>query len=189
MDFRDDFVLMGHDGPGHIAISQGRTKVRPLAVYHGKAGRGLSVEMSVKHGPVTLLSLAEDADSRFKLLPPRASAWPEKSWKSATPTAATDSRWAHVDSQTHGTRRVLRTTAPWESATWLLRLRRSRPWSESVSSKYAETPAPDFIALTERQMAAERLPISPLQECFLRSGSRDNRLLSPDPSILASQGR
>jgi L-arabinose isomerase len=68
MDFRDDFVLMGHDGPGHIAISQGRTKVRPLEVYHGKVGRGLSVEMSVKHGPVTLLSLAEDADARFKLL-------------------------------------------------------------------------------------------------------------------------
>src|SRR5436190_10897640 len=36
----------------HIAIAQGKTKVRPLSVYHGKVGRGLSVEMSVKHGPV-----------------------------------------------------------------------------------------------------------------------------------------
>jgi len=68
MDFADDVVLMGHDGPGHIAIAQGRTKVRPLKVYHGKVGRGLSVEMSVKHGAVTLLSVVETADGKIKLL-------------------------------------------------------------------------------------------------------------------------
>jgi L-arabinose isomerase len=68
MDFNEDLVLMGHDGPGHLAIAQGKTKVRPLRVYHGKVGRGLSVEMSVKHGPVTLLSVVEDEQRRFKLL-------------------------------------------------------------------------------------------------------------------------
>jgi L-arabinose isomerase len=68
MDFNEDLVIMGHDGPGHIAISQGKTKVRPLTVYHGKVGHGLSVEMSVKHGPVTLLSVVEDAETRFKLM-------------------------------------------------------------------------------------------------------------------------
>jgi L-arabinose isomerase len=68
MDFKDDVVLMGHDGPGHIAIAEGKTKVRPLKVYHGKVGRGLSVEMSVKHGPVTLLSVVETKEGKLKLL-------------------------------------------------------------------------------------------------------------------------
>lgn len=62
LDLRDDVVLMGHDGPGHLAIAHGRTKVRPLQVFHGKAGDGLSVEMAVAHGPVTLLSVIEDGD-------------------------------------------------------------------------------------------------------------------------------
>jgi L-arabinose isomerase len=68
MDYHDDVVLMGHDGPGHLAIAEGKTKVRPLAVYHGKVGRGLSVEMSVKQGPVTLLSVVQTVDGKLMLL-------------------------------------------------------------------------------------------------------------------------
>ncbi len=68
MDYSDDVVLMGHDGPGHIKIAEGKAKVRPLEVYHGKVGRGLSVEMAVRHGPVTMLSVVETVDGRLKLL-------------------------------------------------------------------------------------------------------------------------
>ena len=68
MDYKDNIVLMGHDGPCHPAIAEGKIQVRDLDVYHGKKGGGLSVEMSVKNGPVTLLSVVETADGKIIFL-------------------------------------------------------------------------------------------------------------------------
>ena len=87
MDFKDDVVLMGHDGPGHIAIAEGKTKVRPLVVYHGKVGKGLSVEMSVKNGPVTLLSVVDDRNGKLKLLVAEGKSVPGPIFKLEIPIA------------------------------------------------------------------------------------------------------
>ncbi len=67
-DFREDFVFVGHDGPGHVAISNEKPALRGLSLYHGKFGHGVSVEFKVKNGPVTIAGLTTAEDGHFKLV-------------------------------------------------------------------------------------------------------------------------
>ena len=68
LDFTADVVEMGHDGPGHLAISERKPLLRGLGVYHGKRGWGVSVEFDVRHGPVTLVGLGQSRDGRYRLI-------------------------------------------------------------------------------------------------------------------------
>ena len=68
LDFSAEFVLMGHDGPGHIAIAQEQPTLRALKLYHGKRGAGLSVEFKVRYGPITIVGCTQTAEGRLKLV-------------------------------------------------------------------------------------------------------------------------
>lgn len=67
-DLSKNSILIGHDGPHNITVSNGKPILRKLKKYHGKAGNGLGVEFSLKNGPVTLLSLNTHKNGRFKLV-------------------------------------------------------------------------------------------------------------------------
>jgi L-arabinose isomerase len=68
LDFDEQFSLMGHDGPGHIAIAQEQPTLRSLKLFHGKRGAGLSVEFKVRNGPITIVGCTQTADGRLKLI-------------------------------------------------------------------------------------------------------------------------
>jgi L-arabinose isomerase len=68
MDVPEQFVLMGHDGPAHPMISDKPPLMRALSLYHGKSGEGISIEMRVKTGPITILGVTQDGDGKLRML-------------------------------------------------------------------------------------------------------------------------
>lgn len=68
MDFSDGTVLVGHDGPHHLNIADGRPVLRSLRAYHGKPGSGASVEFRIKTGPITMLSIGLNAEGKFRFV-------------------------------------------------------------------------------------------------------------------------
>jgi len=68
IDFNEGFVLVGHDGPHHINIADGKPVLRSLSKYHGKPGSGASVEFRIKEGPITMLSVGSTANGKFKFI-------------------------------------------------------------------------------------------------------------------------
>ena len=67
-DVVDDIVLIGHDGPHNINISNERPVLRKLKKFHGKPGAGVSVEFKLRTGPISLLSCSVGGDGKLKLV-------------------------------------------------------------------------------------------------------------------------
>ena len=67
-DFDEDFILVGHDGPHHLAIAEGKPILRSLKKYHGKPGHGASVEFKLKEGPITMLGITQTYNGKFKFV-------------------------------------------------------------------------------------------------------------------------
>ncbi|GAA3404735.1 L-fucose/L-arabinose isomerase family protein [Paenibacillus hodogayensis] len=68
VDYDDETIVLGHDGPFHIAIAEGKPVLRGMGLYHGKQGAGVSVEATVRKGPVTTLNVTQTGDGRLKLI-------------------------------------------------------------------------------------------------------------------------
>ena len=68
LNFNAGVVEMGHDGPAHLSISNGKPMLRGLGVYHGKRGFGISVEFDVKHGPVTVFGVTQRKNGTYQFV-------------------------------------------------------------------------------------------------------------------------
>lgn len=68
VDYLDGTILLGHDGPFHVAIAEGKPILRGMGLYHGKQGTGVSVEAKVRTGPITTLNVTQTGDGKLKLI-------------------------------------------------------------------------------------------------------------------------
>ena len=66
--FKEDYIFVGHDGPHHMRIAEGKPILRSLLKYHGKPGSGASVEFKLKEGPITMLGITQGKNGEFKFI-------------------------------------------------------------------------------------------------------------------------
>lgn len=101
LNFDDNVVEMGHDGPAHLALSSARPLLRGLGTYHGKSGWGVSVEFDVAHGPVTLFGLGQGRDGTLQFITAEGMVVPGPVLKIGNTTSRVDfggdpGRWVDV---------------------------------------------------------------------------------------------
>lgn len=117
LNFHDNVVEMGHDGPAHLGISARKPLLRGLGVYHGKRGWGVSVEFDVKQGPVTLCGLAQALDGTFSLVASEGTVVPGPLLRIGNTTSRVDFGCDPGSGPTRGRPAASRTTGPWAPAT------------------------------------------------------------------------
>lgn len=68
LDFDRGVAEIGHNDAADMAITARKPVLRSLAVFHGKAGGGVSVEVDIAEGPVTQFSIGELANGKLRFI-------------------------------------------------------------------------------------------------------------------------
>jgi L-arabinose isomerase len=68
MDFRQDLVILGHSGAVDPGIGARKPRLKLSNVFHGKSGGGFLTQTYPEPGPLTLVSLTQRADGKFRLI-------------------------------------------------------------------------------------------------------------------------
>lgn len=69
VDYKENFILMGHDGPSNVDLAQGKPKLQHMKIHHGKTGEGLGIDFLIREEECTLLNLTQaGTEKTFKLI-------------------------------------------------------------------------------------------------------------------------
>ena len=68
LNFLDDVVEMGHDGPAHLAVSARQVLLRGLGVFHGKRGWGVSRRVRRASRAGHHRRIGQDRDGRLAII-------------------------------------------------------------------------------------------------------------------------